>query len=149
MAPGRPPAIVHDGPCPRALVGTARALGWSVHSNADVVDAPDDVALVVGRVDADALRKRYPNALVVTAARDCQAFDLQIVDGAQDDAWRALLSLAERYRRERMIAIAGSRELRRSDDRIHQLTEIGRALSRERDPARLLELILSEGRRIA
>jgi len=149
MTPGRPPAIVHDGPCPRALAGTARALGWSVHTTLDVVDAPDDVALVVGRVDAEALRKRYPNALVVTAARDCRAFDLQIVDGARDDAWRALLALAERCRRERTFAVAGSQELRRRDDRIQQLTEIGRALSRERDPARLLELILTEGRRIA
>ena len=150
MTSGRPPAIVYDGACPRPLADCARGLSWSVRSIGDSIECDDDVALVLGRGgDADGLRRRFPNALLATSARDCSDFDLHVMDDAPSNAWHLLLAFALRHRDDRVAALAGSRELRRRDDRLQQLTEIGRALSRERDPARLLELILSEGRRIA
>ena len=155
MTSGRPPAIVHDGACPRSLADCARARDWSIRTigspaDRDPTGRDEDVALVVaGPGNADAWRRRYPNALLATSANDCREFDLHVVDDAPASAWHALLGLALRCRDDRALALTGSRELRRRDDRLQQLTEIGRALSRERDPARLLELILSEGRRIA
>src|SRR5215471_5199723 len=150
MASGRPSAIVHDGTCPRPLADCARARSWSVRAIDESRQGDHDVALVIGgQGQADALRRRYPNALLATNAKECHGFDLHVVDDAPVHAWDALLGLALRCRDDRAVALSGSRELRRRDDRLQQLTEIGRALSRERDPSRLLELILSEGRRIA
>ncbi|MBI2380894.1 MAG: GAF domain-containing protein [Gammaproteobacteria bacterium] len=64
-------------------------------------------------------------------------------------ALRAALKLAQDRRRLNLLNDALSRNLAQSHLRLNQLTEVGTALSAETDIHRLLDRILTDGRRIA
>ncbi len=125
----------------------ARAIARSLvaHSAATVAE---NVCLVVGGSSCDlvAMRQRYPLALHVVTGRDAIGADLFLPADANEsvcdhviDHAVALFRLHDRH----VLDLAAQQR------RVQQLSEIGRALATERDPARLLDRILSEGRRLS
>ena len=149
MGSGDLPALVLDGVCPISLVESAQKSGWAVFGLGSVPVGRTVGLVLTGSVpDVAHLRERFADALILSNSPASNA-DLIIPPAADGGVWARVLRHAERLIADRMAAAARTRELAIRHDRIRQLADIGLALSNEQDPARLLEMILSEGRRLA
>ncbi len=102
-----------------------------------VVDADDDI---------DRVRERHPHALIAGLDGSHPQVDLQLPRNAAASAVERLYAHASALVAQRLQAES---DLVAQHGRVRQLTEMAQALAGERDPARLLERILTEGRRLA
>lgn len=131
---------------PASLERRARALGLSVAQVGSRSSSAVCLALVCNPTQADAVRANHPLALIVGWQTDASHCDLTLPQEADepsiDQLLRHALALAT-LRRSHEIESAGQH------GRLRLLTEMAQALAAERDPARLLDRILSEGRRLA
>lgn len=98
-------------------------------------------------VDLGALRARAPDALIV-GERNVEGVDL-CVGNLSADLAESLLAHAERYWRQGRQVQGVRDDLTRCRSQTWKLAEIGTALSAQRDPAALLEIILTRARRLA
>lgn len=147
MVSGTTRVLLHDGSCPLGLRRVAERAGW--HLYASVAPLHSATLVYVGAArDAAAWRERHPDALFLTSTADVDC-DLVVPASAPDATWASMLGLAARYADERAAARRVAADVAARDQRIRQLSDIGAALSNERDPARLLEIILTEGRRLS
>ncbi len=143
---GQPFSVLVGDHAPAHLAQRARALGLTVaHTDADS-SASVCLALVGNASEADAVRAVHPLALIVGWRTDAASCDLMLPGDAKglaiDQMLRHALTLAM-LRRSHQLESAGQR------GRLRLMTEMAQALAAERDPARLLDRILSEGRRLA
>jgi HD-GYP domain-containing protein (c-di-GMP phosphodiesterase class II) len=144
-----PHVLLHDGACPQGLERRARDNGWDV-CVLDDYEPPSATVVVLGSSPmALAIRARHPDAVCLSTAQEPRDADLWIPASAPDAAWDRLLALAANHLAARATARGVTREIAARDTRIRQLAEIGRRLARERDQDKLLETILTEGRRIS
>jgi HD-GYP domain-containing protein (c-di-GMP phosphodiesterase class II) len=145
---GKRRALLHDGPCPAELRRAAALVGWDV-ANADATAEDAVLVLLNGDRRATHWRARWPGALIVAIGDDGSGADLAIPASAPGQTWSSLLTLAARHAESHATLQKVAAELDARDSRIQQLSEISCALANERDPSRLLETILTEGRRIS
>ncbi|NJN51481.1 MAG: GAF domain-containing protein [Gammaproteobacteria bacterium] len=149
---GRAFTVVFFADVQRELRKRALARGLAVAAAA-AADMPagtpmGDVCLAIvdRHCDVAALRTEFPHALVVSEDVDAGAVDLHIPAGAQDAALDLLLEHALSLTRQR---VRFQHDLAAQHGRIELLTEMSQALAGERDAAKLLDRILTEGRRLA
>ncbi len=141
---------VADGETAAALRDCAHAYGWSIlePSADDSVDEGVALCVVPDGQPADALRRRFPHALIVTT-RDRDGADLVLPPAASREVLGPLVAHAgEQWRRNRKI-LALHREVAARRDRMRQLSDIALSLSMRMEFPDLLETILREARRLA
>ena len=148
--------LVHTSAQPDALIGSARAAGWCVaRVDLDAAERSQDTvrtaALFIAATTSEAARFRVlcPDAVGVGVEGANEYIDAALgAVNSEDDATR-LLNLAGRIRDLHDAAGHDAGDVKLSRQRMRQLADIGIALSAQRDPAQLLETILSEARRLA
>jgi HD-GYP domain-containing protein (c-di-GMP phosphodiesterase class II) len=146
------PLLAYGSAHGHRLLRVARQAGWRVESIADAAQAClSGSAAFVATDDNEArqLRALCPEALGIATSAGTQSVDVVVTDDLTSGALAGLLGLARQIADLQCTARHHETQstLRRS--RTRQLADIGIALSSERDPARLLETILSEARRLA
>jgi len=118
------------------------------------------IVLVDAEILADAdhmrrLRRCYPAALMLLVPQQhaqtqtLDGIDLVLPSNAEDDVVLALLQHAHAHRLRSTRSGELIREVGAGRQRIHQLSEIGAALSSQRNLDQLLQTILYEARRLA
>jgi HD-GYP domain-containing protein (c-di-GMP phosphodiesterase class II) len=146
MADLRPTLAVDDRGAPAVLVSRALARGFAVISLDDAAGHAVCLVAVSNHAAADAARRQFPYAILVSESADASYADLSVSDDSDSVALDRLLSHAVNLMALRQ---AHQSALSARHGQIRQLAEISRALAAERDSARLLERILTEGRRLA
>ena len=139
-----------------ALDRVAREAGWRTRSHfpltvASETNCDETVALVVVAPDSDCdeLRVLFPAALLVCDGGASAGADFSHKQPLDTEAAERLLTLAERLWQQGQHARELQRELRVGRRYMHQLSEIGVALSAPMDARPLLETILTTARRLA
>ncbi len=118
-------------------------------------DLPDNASVLLLEGEhlhhfaASAWRARFPQLFIIACDDSVEAADLLVPDGWPERATRKALQTAFQRKRLERRNDGLTRELVETHGRLTQLTEIGTALSAETDIHRLLDRILSDGRRIA
>ncbi|MGK0224723.1 MAG: HD-GYP domain-containing protein (c-di-GMP phosphodiesterase class II) [Limisphaerales bacterium] len=139
------------------LTRLAQGLQWCCERTVDGSTVDDlHVAMVVVNETADvpALRRQFPNSLIVSSLhsqKDAQmeAVDLHLPLGAPDEVLSQLLVHARNYWRKNRKVFELVTDVAMRRQRMHQLNEISMALTAEMPQQELLQTILSEARRIA
>ena len=137
----------------RILTELAQSLQWRCGCVTDSVKLDDlHVAMVVVDevCDVSALRRQFPNALMVSfsgAVREDE--DLLLPQGAPDEILLQLLAHAQSYWRKNRKVFELVTDVAMRRQRMHQLNEISMALTAEMPQQELLQTILREARRIA
>jgi HD-GYP domain-containing protein (c-di-GMP phosphodiesterase class II) len=146
------PLLVYLSSHYHPLLRTARQEGWRVESaeSSIGVDFAKCAAFIAeNEPEAARLRSLCPDAVAVGASAEVKSVDVAL---PRDPSYFALVGLlghaarvSELHRGARSVVADSA--VRRS--RTHQLTEIGIALSAQRDPALLLETLLTQARQLA
>jgi HD-GYP domain-containing protein (c-di-GMP phosphodiesterase class II) len=138
------------GECSERLTAAARRGGWHVVFQEEVRDATAaDVAIVVTPPDrVRDSRIQFPHALILCESDTANA-DLAVDPAASDRALDRLLGHGKAHWRRNLKVLDLVREVGARRQRMHQLSEIGVALSSRMEQDDLLATILTEARRIA
>ncbi len=161
-----PSTHVADLPLVRHLLDLAQDRQWSIrHFVADeIVGVPgeyDESAALVALLVVDSevaqnsvalvkIRRAFPYALVASLGGVQQEnIDLVLPVNASTESLTSLLLHSHTFRAQRRRSHDLLREVGASRRRMHQLSEIGIALTSKRDPEDLLKTILFEARRLA
>ena len=153
------PTLCTVGETRSGLVAAARVQGWNLFEqqakSLERVDVDIDgslnqgVAVVVApQANVVELRRAYPHALFLSEEAGLAA-DLQLKPDTTEDVLEGLLAHGEAHWRRNLKVLQLIREVGIRRHRMHQLSEIGLALSTRMELDELLETILSEARRIA
>ena len=145
--------LVELGKTNSPLIQCATKQAWNVERIANFGKIPDiDISKVALVVSHDGLpkgvRNQYPQALIVSETPSAHA-DLSIDATASDDVFEQLLNHAQAHWQRAIMVNQLVRELGTRRQRMHQLSEIGIALSARMGFDELLRTILTEARRIA
>jgi HD-GYP domain-containing protein (c-di-GMP phosphodiesterase class II) len=133
------------------LLRTARQEGWRVESvESGAVEASGCAAFIAETEDeAVRLRASWPDAVAVGASTAVQSVDVAL---PRDPSYFALVGLLRHAARVKELTRAArglEAESSTRPSRTRQLADIGIALSAQRDPAKLLETILTQARQLA
>lgn len=132
-----------------SLCAEARRRRWRVLDRSMLTEVDETVALaLIGDVPGDALRRRFPHALIV-AAGDLPDVDLVLPDGGGPEAAERLLGFAESNWRRNLRVMDLHREVGARRQRMRQLSDIALSLSSRMEIQDLLQTILTEARRLA
>jgi HD-GYP domain-containing protein (c-di-GMP phosphodiesterase class II) len=149
--------LVAEQTCDSLRCAVAEA-GWTCLTTEDMADVDVyQVALVQIKVtdDADELRRRYPQALLVclennaTAPSQKAAADFNLDPDLHTALLPQILSHAEKYWRKNCKVTELAHDLGLRRQRMHQLSQISLALTAQMSQQELLHTILSEACRIA
>lgn len=145
------PALLRFGALPAPLAEAAALLGWRViDAGSQSVEAETGALIWLSfeaRVDPDEVRSLAPHALIA-CQRDADGADL-CVTRIERNAAESLLGHAQRFWEQGRQMQRVRFDLTQCRAQTWKLAEIGTALSAQRDPAKLLEIILSQARRLA
>lgn len=161
MAPdsGKPSFCIagttRNAPAESELAGRLRARaeerGWpSRYVSVCHGDEIDETVALVLLLDAggDAVRRRFPQALLVGQARE-PGLDLLVPDAADEASLEVLLDHGENHWRRNLKVMELFREVGARRQRMGQLSDIALSLSTQMDYSDLLQTILLEARRLA
>ncbi|MDP6376826.1 MAG: HD domain-containing phosphohydrolase [Kiritimatiellia bacterium] len=131
-----------------ALADIAGSLGWSVVFQEEVTDVESVAVVVTGLPGVQDCRRQFPHALVVSEEAG-EGADLSVDVNADAVLLRQVLDHGEAHWRRNLKVLELVQEVGTRRQRMHQLSEIGVALSSRMQEGDLLVTILSEARRIA
>ena len=134
------------------LLRTARQQGWrveSAESRAGIDFTACAAFIAENEAEAIRLRALCPDAVAVGASAELRSVDVALPRDPSYFALAGLLAHASRVSELTRGARHGETESAIRRSRTHQLTEIGIALSAQRDPSALLETLLTQARRLA
>ena len=146
------PLLVHASCHDHPLLRIARQAGWRIECTAssDQIGWVAAAAYIASNdTEACALRALCPDAIAIGASADIGSVDVSIPENATSPTLVRLLGHAGRVadlhntaRRDEAVS-----KIRRR--RTRQLADIGIALSAQRDPVKLLEVLLAQARQLA
>jgi HD-GYP domain-containing protein (c-di-GMP phosphodiesterase class II) len=144
--------LVEFGNTRSGLVEAAEQDNWNVVRSGDeklAETAIRSVALIVSNGEvSEGIRSQYPQALILSET-PCEHADMCITSSVDNATTHHLLKHAHAYWRQNLKVTKLVREVGVRRERMHQLSEIGIALSARMGFDELLRTILSEARRIA
>ena len=145
------PLLVHLSSRNHRLLSIALRAGWMV----DTTDGDRSVwgaaAAFVAYSEAEAaeLRTACPEAIAIGASTEVTCSDVVLPAGASDVHLEKLLAHARRVWELHGVARLDHADAMVRRRRSRQLADIGIALSAQRDPEQLLELLLTQARQLA
>jgi HD-GYP domain-containing protein (c-di-GMP phosphodiesterase class II) len=146
------PLLIYQSTQDHPLPLLARQSGWRVESADSVAPAEAALAAVcVACSDSEArtLRALCPDSICIGTSGALDGVDVCVPVNATSGTLARLLAhagrVAELHRATRRDVLDSA--MRRA--RTHQLTDIGIALSAQRDPVKLLEILLTQARELA
>jgi len=144
------PLLIHLSASGHPLLVSAEEAGWRIKSSGRAKDdAHAAVFVAMSETEACHLRAWCPDALGVGGNSDVGSVDLVVPRDAPEPSLSSVLNHALRIAQLHRAARHDEHHLEVRRRRTRQLAEIGIALSTQRDPALLLETILTEARRLA
>lgn len=144
----RAPLLVHLNAHEHPLLECATQSGWRVASVGDAGVVSATLFVAMSEAESKQLRSLCPDALGVCSQHSGTASDLVVpVDAAVAPLTSVLTHALSVFELNEAARAAGN-DIALRRHRTRQLTDIGIALSAERDPAKLLATILAEARRL-
>jgi HD-GYP domain-containing protein (c-di-GMP phosphodiesterase class II) len=152
MVGAETPLLVHASSHDHPLLRVARQAGWRIE-NTDFGDsvARSGAAAYVASNESESrkLRMLFPDAVAIGTSAEAAPVDVVVPHDASVDTLTSLLGHAERVADLYFIARRDEVESAIRRRRTRQLADIGIALSAQRDPAKLLETLLTQARQLA
>jgi HD-GYP domain-containing protein (c-di-GMP phosphodiesterase class II) len=152
MVGAETPLLVHASSQDHPLLRVARQAGWRVQST----DFGNSIAcggaaayVATDESESRKLRILFPDAVAIGTSADMKSVDVVVPDNTAVDTLTSLLGHAERVADLHFIARRDQAESAVRRLRTRQLADIGIALSAQRDPATLLETLLTQARELA
>ncbi len=145
------PLLVHASSCDHSLLAVARRAGWRIEcADGDRAGWSAVAAFVAGNsAEAATLREIWPEAVAIGASVQVTGVDVILPADAPEIHLETLLAHAKGvWELNGAVRREGANSMVRRR-RTQQLAEIGIALSAQRDPVKLLEILLTRARQIA
>ena len=146
------PILVHASCGDHPLLRVAHQSGWRVAHFDTVAHAELSRAaafVVSTETQARDLRASCPDAIAICDVGGIAAIDVVVPTDACTDSLRGLLDHARRVAQLHSVARRDEEASSIRRQRTRQLADIGIALSAQRDPVKLLEMLLTRARQLA